>query len=186
MRAAKAASDNAEHGVELARANHWVDPVLNVGQTNTPGVNAVLDSAGNSTNYPAQRSLTLGVTVTVPIPFSRLQQGELRQALSAATQADLQWRSVSLKAEGDVRATLSQYGAAARNFAAYKDHLLGDADRVLEGTRICYRKGATSLLGLLDAQRSADAVYLAYLQATANRANALVKLQLSSGGRPAL
>jgi cobalt-zinc-cadmium efflux system outer membrane protein len=186
VRAAKAAVDNAEDGVGLARANRWVDPVLNVGVTNTPSVPAVLDAGGNIVNYPAQRSLALGVTVTVPIPLSRLQQGELKQALSALTQAQLQWRSVSLKAEGDVRATLAQYDAAATNFSAYQEHLLADAERVLEGTRISYRKGASSLLELLDAQRSADEVYLAYLQAAADRANALIRLQLSIGAQPAL
>jgi outer membrane protein, heavy metal efflux system len=52
--------------------------------------------------------------------------------------------------------------------------------------RTSYRKGATSLLQLLNAQRTADDVYLSYLQALADLASATVKLQLSAGMRPDL
>jgi cobalt-zinc-cadmium efflux system outer membrane protein len=52
--------------------------------------------------------------------------------------------------------------------------------------RLSYRKGAASLLDLLEAQRSADEVHLAHLQAVADLANARVKLQLSSGSKVSL
>ena len=128
----------------------------------------------------------LGLTLSVPIPFSRLQRGELIQAETALTQAQLQLRSTLLKAETEVRAIYTQYQAAVLNVQRYSDHVLDDADRVLDGIRISYQKGSASLLELLDAQRTADDVYLSYLQALAGLANATAQLQLSVGMQPEL
>jgi outer membrane protein, heavy metal efflux system len=183
---ARASVDNARDGVELARANRRVDPTVSVGLTNTPRVNPVFDFGGSVVNTPAQRSIALGLTVTVPIPLSRLQHGELMQAESALTQAQLQLRSTLIAAETDVRVARTRYVATATNVRMYIERVLGDAQRVLEGTRTSYQKGAASLLESLNAQRSADDVYLGYLQAVADRANAVVKLQLSTGVPPEL
>lgn len=180
---ARATVDNARDGVELARANRAVDPTLNVGLTNTPRVNPVLNSVGNVMNSPAQHSLALNLTFSVPIPLSRMQGGELVQAESALTQAQLQLGAVLLKAETDVRVAHAQYGASAGNVQIYTEHVLDDAQHVLDGTRTSYRRGSASLLELLSAQRTADEVYLAYLQAVADRAKARIRLQQSAGQR---
>lgn len=185
--AAQAAVDNARNVAELASANRWVDPVVSVGLTNTPRVNPVVDGSGAVTNSPTlQRSLTLGVTLTVPIPLSRTQDGELRQAESALTQAQLQLTSVLLKAQADVRATHSRFRAVVANEINYREQVLQDSERVLEGVRVSYRKGASSLLELLNAQRTADQIALDHLQAQADLANATVKLQVNAGMRPDL
>jgi cobalt-zinc-cadmium efflux system outer membrane protein len=186
VQVAKAAVENARANLDLARANRWIDPVVNVGVVNTPRVNPIFDSAGDVINSPAERSLALGLTITIPIPFSRLQHGELIQAGTASKQAQLQLNSILLKAETDVRATYTQYQAAAKNVASYSEHVLTDADSVLDGKRTGYRLGAASILDLLEAQRTADDVYLSYLQTLADLANATVKLQLSAGMRPDL
>jgi len=187
VRAAQAAVDNARDATELARANRWVDPVVNIGVTNTPRIPAVLDGGGNVTNTPTlARSLALGLTVTVPIPFSRLQHGEQTQAEAALTQAQLQLGSVLLKAQADVRVTQAQFRAVADNERQYREKVQPDAERVLEGARISYRKGASSLLELLNAQRTADEIALDHLQAQADLANASLRLQLNAGARPAL
>jgi outer membrane protein, heavy metal efflux system len=187
VRAAQAVVDNARDATALARANRWVDPVVNVGVTNTPRIPAQLDASGNVTNSPTlARSLALGLTVTVPIPFSRLQHGEQTQAEAALTQAQLQLGSVLLKAEADVRATQAQFRAVADNERHYREQVQPDAERVLEGARISYRKGASSLLELLNAQRTADEIALDHLQAQADLANASLRLQLNAGARPAL
>lgn len=186
VRVAKATVESARDKLGLAKSNRWMDPVVNVGVTNTPRIDPLFDSAGNVTNMPAERSTTLGLTVTIPIPLSRLQRGELIQAESDLTQAQLLLRSTLLKAETEVRATHAQYQAAAQNVQNYTEHVLNDSDRVLEGVRTSYRKGAARLLDLLNAQRTSDDLYLGYLQALADLANATVKLQLSTGMRPDL
>ena len=183
VRQARAAVDNARANVELAQANRKVDPTLNVGLTNTPRISPLYDAGGAVTNSPAQHSLALSLTLSVPIPLSRLQQGELAQARSAQAQAEFQLQAALLKAETDVRVALAQHAGTATNLRSYSEHLLADADQVLDGQRTSYRKGAASLLDLLAAQRSADEVVVAFLQARADEANAAVHL-LQSLGRP--
>ncbi len=186
IRVAEATVESSRNNLRLARANRWVDPKVNVGLKNTPRVDPIFDREGNVTNSPAERSLELGLTVTIPIPFSRLQKGELIQAETALSQAQLQWSSIMLKAETEVRATFTQYQAASQKVRHYREHVLQDADRVIDGMRTAYRMGSASLLELLNAQRTADDVYLGYLQALADLANTTVKLQISAGLRPDL
>jgi len=186
IRVARAAVENSHNVVRLARANRWVDPTVNVGLTNTPRVAPIFDNEGATTNSPAERSLALGLTVTIPIPFSRLQRGELVQAETGLRQAQLQLSSIMLKAQTEVRATHAQYRAAALNVQSYQEHVLNDSDQVLDGMRRSYRMGASSLLELLNAQRTADDVYLSYLQTLADLANSTVRLQISAGMRPDL
>ncbi len=187
VRVAKAAVESARAKVSLAYANRWIDPTLDAGVIHVPQVEPRFDRAGNVTNSPTLAgSIALGLTVTIPVPFSRLQRGELVQSESLLTQADLQLRSTLLKAETEVRANCARFQAAAVNVRSYSEHVLVDADRVLDGVRLSYRKGAASLVELLNAQRSADDVYLSYLQAVADMANARASLQLSAGMRPEL
>ncbi|ELX09440.1 outer membrane efflux protein [Janthinobacterium sp. HH01] len=184
IRIAHAALDAARSSADLAQANRWVDPVVNVSLKNTPAVRPVLDAGGAVSNSPTQRSLSLGLTVSVPIPLSRTQRGEVLQAQSAVTQATLALRSAELKAQTDVRRVYAQFRAAQANEQRYRDSVLVHADKVAEGMRLSYKKGAASLLELLSAQRSADEVYLAWLQATADLATATVQLQLAAGASP--
>ncbi|MFZ6874441.1 TolC family protein [Undibacterium sp. Di27W] len=180
IQVARSASENAKDNIELARANRWIDPVINLGMKNTPRVNAIQNASGVVTNSPAERSNPLSLTVTIPIPFSRMQSGELSQAQSALTQAQLQLRSTLMKAETEVRGSYLQYQAALQNIKNYKEHVLDDSDRLLQSVRTSYRKGAASMLELLNAQRNADEIYQAYLQAEATLAIARIKLQQST------
>lgn len=186
IRVAETEVERNRHDVQLARANRWVDPKIALGLTNTPRVDPIYNSEGLVTNSPAERSLELGLTLTIPLPFSRLQKGELIQADAALKQAQLRLASTKLKAETEVRATYAKYQAAMINIRRYRDHVLKDSDRVFEGLRTSYRMGSASLLELLNAQRTADDVYLGYFQAIADLANAKVKLQISAGMRPDL
>ncbi|MYN20557.1 TolC family protein [Rugamonas sp. FT107W] len=181
IRIARAALDAARASADLAQANRWVDPVVNVSLKNTPSVHALTDAGGTVTNSPTQRSLSLGLTVSVPIPLSRTQRGEVLQAQSAVTQATLALRSAELKAQIDVRRLYAQFRAAQANEQRYRESVLMQSDKVVEGMRLSYKKGAASLLELLTAQRSADEVYQAYLQAKADLATATVQLQLAAG-----
>jgi outer membrane protein, heavy metal efflux system len=62
----------------------------------------------------------------------------------------------------------------------YRGGMLKDADRVLEARLYAYQRGGASLLEVIDAQRTSAEVYLAYSQALADHARALVNLELAS------
>lgn len=185
VRIAQATLANARDGAELARANRYVDPSVSLSYGYSPHGRSSVDADGNPVDG-SPRSNTVSLSVSVPIPLSRLQRGELIQAESAVTQALLGLRQAELKAEADVRATHAQFMAARENLARYHDSVLADSQKVMEGMRLSYRQGASSLLELLAAQRSADDAYLAYLQAKADLADATVQLQMSTGRKPTL
>jgi len=184
VQAARAALDTARAAAELTRANRAVDPAIGVSYGYTAQGRPVFGPDG-SPAAPSPRSNALTLSLTVPIPLSRLDRGDLVQAESAVTQAMLGLRQTELKAQADVRVTFAQYEAALENLARYRDATLVDADRVLEGMRTSYRHGSASLLELLSAQRAADDTWLAYLQARSDLAAATVRLQQSVGRPPA-
>ncbi|MGD9756021.1 MAG: TolC family protein [Comamonas sp.] len=185
VRVAQATLDNARDNAGLAQANRWVNPTLAVGLTAIPATSAGVDAKGNVFDAN-NRSRMLSVSVSVPIPFSRLNRGEVLQAEAIVTQAMLGLQQSQHKAEADVRSAYFRFAAAQENVERYRSNVLADAQRVLESIRLSYRHGQASLLELLSAQRSADDAYLGYLQANADLAKATVDLQLSIGQRPAL
>lgn len=182
---ARAALDNARANAELAQANRFVDPTVSLSYGRTPRGRSSFDGDGNETpGSPPSRTLTVGLSI--PLPFSRLQKGEIIQAESAVTQAMLGLRAAELKTDAEVRSSYAQFLAARENLRRYRESVLADSDKVLSGMRLSYRNGQASLLEFLAAQRSADDAYLAFLQAQADLATATVQLQLSVGLRPAL
>lgn len=185
VRVAQAALDNARDNAGVAQANRWVNPTLAVGVAAIPATAAGVDNEGKAFDA-GNRSRMLSVSVSVPIPFSRLNRGEVLQAESVVTQAMLGLQQSQHKAEADVRSAYFRFAAAQENVERYRSNVLTDAQRVLESIRLSYRHGEASLLELLSAQRSADDAYLGYLQAEADLAKATVDLQLSIGQRPAL
>ncbi|MGT2491576.1 TolC family protein [Cupriavidus basilensis] len=172
VRIARATLDNARDNAGVARANRWVDPGVGFTLTVTPGVRGSMNEEGEPAGDGTPRSRMVGVSVSIPLPLSRLQRGELIQAESAVTQAMLGLREAELKTEVDVRNAFTTFQAARENLQRYRDSVIADADRVLEGMRQSYRHGSASLLELLDAQRPRTETYLDYLQAQADLAAA--------------
>jgi cobalt-zinc-cadmium efflux system outer membrane protein len=185
VRIAQAALEHARDNAGLARANRWVNPTLSVGMAAVPATAGGTDAQGNPFDGGG-RSRTLSVSVSVPLPLSRLDRGDLLQAEAAVTQAMLALQQAQNRAEADVRSARFRLTAARENVQRYRDGVLRDAQRVLEGMRLSYRHGEASLLELLSAQRSADEAYLGSLEAETELAKATVELQLSVGRRPVL
>ncbi|MFN3733306.1 TolC family protein [Comamonas testosteroni] len=185
VRVAQATLENARDNAGVAQANRWVNPTLAVGMTAIAATSAGVDVQGNAFDA-GNRSRMLSVSVSMPIPFSRLNRGEVLQAEAVVTQAMLGLQQSQHKAEAGVRSAYFRFAAAQENVERYRSNVLADAQRVLESIRLSYRHGQASLLELLSAQRSADDAYLGYLQADADLAKATVDLQLSIGQRPAL
>lgn len=167
----------ARRQLDLARANRWVDPQVGLTVTNTPP---------NPTDLTTNHSRQIGVNLSIPLPVSRLQRGELIQAETGVTQAQLGLQAARNRVQADINGVFAQYQATRQQVIDYRNTILTASEQVLEGMRISYRKGAASLLELLNAQRTADDVYLGYLDAQAAYGNALVRLQLSAGQRPSL
>jgi cobalt-zinc-cadmium efflux system outer membrane protein len=162
----------ADLRIELANVN--LIPDLSVSGSYShlaPGTGGFAQPADN----------TLGASLSVNLPFSRWRyRGELEAARATRTQAELQLRSTQLQVEQEVRDAYSRYQVAVQRLQLYRGGMLKDADRVLEARLYAYQRGGATLLEVIDAQRTSAEVYLAYSQALANHAHALVTLELAA------
>lgn len=185
IRAARAELQRAEDSAALTRANRWLDPTLSVGVSFTRGFPAGVDAEGDAIDaVPRSRELT--VSIAVPIPLSRRNHGDRVQAEAERAQAALALRQAERVADTEVRSAHRRFLAARESVGRYRDGVLADAQHALDGIRLSYRNGASSLLELLDAQRSADEAQLDCLQAEYDLVMATVALQLAIGQRPRL
>ncbi len=157
----------AKAHVGSVQASRWVDPSLAAEMKQAPA-----DAGGG---IPAAR--TLGLTLAMPLPFSKLSRADLEGALAAASQAQTQVQAARRRVDVEVRQALARYEAARKSVAIYAGGILANADHALEATRYSYERGAARLIEVLDAQRTVDDVYLGYATALADRARALVTLQ---------
>lgn len=182
--AAQHAVDVAADNLRLAHANRWVDPQLDLNYSHARSVysdNGVVDKTGQAFPPETARNDALGLSVTVPIPFSRLQHGELTQAEAQLEQAKLQARSTLLQARTDVISAYAQYTASARALKAYTGGILTDTDKTLADTEYAYRRGAVTIIDVIQAQQAANDIYLAYFDAQSAHAKALASLLAAEG-----
>jgi outer membrane protein, heavy metal efflux system len=163
----------ADLRIELAHADLIPDVSVNGSYAHT----------GNGTGgFLQPPDSALGASVSVNLPLSRrLNQGELEAARASRAQAELQLRAVQLRVEAEVRDAYSRYTASVRRLQLYQGGMLKDADRVLEARLYAYQRGGATLLEVIDAERTSADVYLAYSQALADHAHALVTLELAAG-----
>jgi cobalt-zinc-cadmium efflux system outer membrane protein len=185
VRIARATLDKLRDGAALVRANRYVDPTVTLGLAAARGYHDGVDGSGNRVDGAA-RSRALSLSLAIPIPLSRRDEGDIVQAEADVTQAMLALRQAQLQAETQVRTAQRQLRAAQDRLARYRDGVLVDAQTVVDGMRLSYVKGNASLLEWLAAQRSADEAYQGYVQARADAAVASTQLQLAIGQRPRL
>ena len=185
VRIARATLENLRDGAALVRANRSVDPTVTLGLSAARGYRDGVDANGDTVDG-APRSRALSVSLAIPIPLSRRDHGDVVQAEAGVTQAMLALRQAELAAETQVRTAQRQWRSAQERLARYRDGVLVDAQKVVDGMRLSYVKGSASLLEWLAAQRSADEAWQSYLQARADVAIASTQLQLAIGQRPRL
>ena len=174
LRARRLELDVARARVELAQANRGVDVALNLGwQHNFVG------AQGSAFQAPAYE--TVGVSLTVPIPVSRIYRGELDAAYTGVAQAEARLRATALAVEVELRRALARYEAAVSQLALYTGSLLHDAEQALAATLYNYQRGGATLLEVLNAQRTVNDVNVEFANALARHARALIDVWLASG-----
>lgn len=160
--------------IDLARINRGVDIVLGLGwQYYTPG------EQGSAFQAPPYH--TLAATVTVPLPFSRINRGNLSSVALGSDQAAARVRAGELQVENEVRQAVIRYRAAITALSVYDRGLLRDAERVVESILYSYQRGSATLLEVLAAQRTLDDVRHGLVGALAAAARAKVFLETSIG-----
>jgi outer membrane protein, heavy metal efflux system len=159
----------ADLRIELAQANLIPDLGVSGSYSHTgPGTGGFVQPADN----------TLGASLSLNLPFSRWRhQGEIESARASRNQAELELRSAQILVESEVRDAYSRYQASVTRLKLYQGGVLKEADRVLQARLYAYQRGGATLLEVIDAQKTSADIYVAYSQALADHANALVTLE---------
>jgi outer membrane protein, heavy metal efflux system len=168
LRSKRLALEVARAKSSLAHANRWEDVTLNFGFLRT------LTGTGDFAQPPFS-SISAGLSI--PIPLARIYRGELDATDAGVTQGEFAARQTELAVETDVRQALTRYRAAVERIRLYTGGVLADADKVAEATLFSYQRGSATLLEVLDSQRTVNEVYLAYYDALAEHAKALVAVE---------
>ena len=159
--------------LKLAKANRMIDLGLNVGFAhNTVALNE---------EAPSPYFNTISAGISLPLKFSNANKGELRAAQYLEQQADAEYDMVLLQIRKEVEQCYNSYVSSFRQAELYQQNVLADAATILERKKYSYARGETSLLEVLDAQRTANEVYQTYYETLYNANAALVELCRAAG-----
>ena len=115
---------------------------------------------------------SFSVSVSVPLFIRHSYQGEVAKALADLDAARAQLERVSATAASEVAAAREEWRAARERRERLERESAPAAREVAEGAEFAWRRGATSILDLLDARRQLKAAELDELQARADEAKA--------------
>ena len=167
LKAAISGKELSAANTKLAKANRVIDLGLNVGFARV--IERNVDGEA-----PGFRHVSAGISV--PLKFSNTNKGELRAAQFSERQAEAQYDAVLLQIRKEVEQAYNNFISAYRQAALYQTSTLADATSILEKKKYSYARGETSLLEVLDAQRTANEVYQSYYEAMYNANASLVEL----------
>lgn len=137
-----------------------------------------------SANYSHVNSIsTVTWSVSIPLPVFDRNQGNIAQTRFAITQAQEQQKSVSGQVSTDVRDAWEGLRSNERVVQIYLKGNLADAQKSRDIIEYAYRRGAATLLDLLNAERSYRATELAYRQSLAAYITSLEQLRQAVGTR---
>jgi cobalt-zinc-cadmium efflux system outer membrane protein len=171
--AARRAFDSARASLELAKAMRVPDVDL--------GFTYQANQRSHNDVAPAPSFSSIGLSLSLPVPLWNRHRGELEAARQAALQAEAGLRAVEVRARVDVRQAMARYRLANERVTQFVGGALADAAAVYKAKLFSYEHGATTLLDVLNAQKTENDVRLAYLDALAERAKALVAAEQAAG-----
>jgi cobalt-zinc-cadmium efflux system outer membrane protein len=110
---------------------------------------------------------TMGGGVSFDLPFHDQNQGNIARADVAVQQATEMVTASRFLVLTDVASAFAAFQTSAKIAALYESGYLDQARRSLEITTFAFQRGASSLLAVLDAERTYRDVQLKYRQALA-------------------
>ncbi|WEK21054.1 MAG: TolC family protein [Candidatus Pedobacter colombiensis] len=163
----------AVRNLALVKANRTIDLGVTAGMT----FNGV--STNEEAPTPYHRTATVGLSV--PLKLSNHYKGDLKAAGFTIKQADVQYEQVLQQIQIEVTQAYFNYTATGKQVKQYRKGLLTEAKKILDAKIYSYKRGETSLLEVLNAQRTYNELQESYYESQSNYASALVELERASG-----
>ena len=173
LQAALFSKDVSAKTLQLARANRAIDLGINIGAThNTVSTNEIAPA-------PAFTGLMAGISI--PLKFSNSNKGVIKAAQFAAKQSEAGYEAVEMQISKEVMQAYHNYESACRQVEQFQTKLLSDAGTILKNKTYSYQRGETTLLDVLNAQRTYNDIYRDYCETLYNSMTALVELKRACG-----
>jgi outer membrane protein, heavy metal efflux system len=167
------------HAIELAGKDYFPDFTI--------GAEYARDGSARMAMMDGGGSDMLSLIVSVNLPIWREKYGAgTREMTARFGEATRQIRSREDKLESELIRALFDYRDSRRKVELYGGTLLPKANESLRVTEAAYRAGDTGFIDLIDAQRVLLEFALARERASANRAQACIRVQTLVGHEPGL
>ena len=163
IRAAEAAREKARADINLAKANAWWDL--------TPLVEYKRDGKFN----------TVGAGISLPLRVFDRNQGEILRTGSEARSVEATYQGTVAQALSEVDTALGVMLTERQKVTTLRENYLPKAQKARDIVEFAYRRGGTSLLDFLDAERTFRETSLEYLRSLGNYWTALYQLELAVG-----
>ncbi len=173
LQAALKSNEVSQNNLRLAKANRAIDLGISIGGTYSSIVRNEIAPA------PAFKGIMAGVSI--PLKFSNTNKGELRVAQFAAEQQERQYEAIQLQISTEVVQAYHQYLTARRQVEQFNTGLLQEAETIFQKKKYSYERGETSILEVLNAQRTHNEVQVSYNETLFTCAAALVELERACG-----
>jgi outer membrane protein, heavy metal efflux system len=164
--AAQRRLEAAQGSRELARALRTRDVTVGVQLDHWPVSATNTSGTGN----------TVSLSLSVPLFVNHAYEGEAARAEADVVNADEALRRAKLAAGSDLMQARMRVATAAARQRLSAEELAPAAERVAEAAEIAYRRGAISLLEVLEARRSLRAARIERINAEADAAKAAAEL----------
>ncbi|MEG0789585.1 MAG: TolC family protein [Alistipes sp.] len=165
--------DVAEKALKLAHRERNMDFDLSLGYNYNTEVRNTLAPA------PKFSGMTIGLTI--PLKFSNFNRGTIQSAAHKAAQAEKYYQQAQLEVQTEVYQNYGNYLSFCAQVERFNQGMLDKAKAVIEGKTYSYNRGETSLLEVLNAQRTYNEVRAVYIETLFNHSVSLITLERSAG-----
>ncbi|MCS4303519.1 TolC family protein [Chryseobacterium sp. BIGb0232] len=171
--ASKQNINTAASRVKLEKANRVIDLGLSAGAGhNTVANNEIAPS-------PAVNTVKFGISV--PLKFSNHRNADLKIAEMGYSQAETEYRQIENNIRMEVTQAYQQYTSVQKQLQQFDNGMLKEAENILKGITYSYQRGESSILEVLNAQRTFNELRQNYFQLLAENASALIELERKAG-----
>ncbi|WP_126652130.1 TolC family protein [Chryseobacterium aureum] len=171
--AARQNTEVAKSQINLEKANRVIDLGISAGaERHTEATNEIAPS-------PTVNAVKMGISI--PLKFSNRRNAGLKIAEMAHSQAEVEYKQIEQGIKAEVMQAYQQYAATQKQLRQFHNGMLSEAQTILEGIIYSYKRGESSILEVLNAQRTYNNVRKEYYQTLADNAVALIELERKAG-----
>lgn len=159
--------------ISLEKANRVIDFGISAGaERHTEAINEIAPS-------PTVNAVKMGISI--PLKFSNKRNAGVKIAEMASSQAEIEYKQTEQAIRTEVMQAYQQYVATQKQLRQFHNGMLAEAQTILEGIIYSYKRGESSILEVLNAQRTYNNVRKDYYQVLADNASALIELERKAG-----